>query len=156
VNSCIKANDQLTDGGPSVTLELPSCVAGPPFGAAHGWAVVAAALPPPHNRTTPNSSNASRELDPPECSTIRPSRILWTLTPRNVICFFVGGTPPKLAEVRAPHCPPSYDNISLSHLPLNRHNQIRVPAMERKHMIAEPLNARDVGMVHHEMRRQKL
>jgi hypothetical protein len=29
---------QLTDGGPSVTPELPSCVAGPPFGAAHGSA----------------------------------------------------------------------------------------------------------------------
>jgi hypothetical protein len=28
-------NGQLTDGGPSVTPELPSCVAGPPFGAAH-------------------------------------------------------------------------------------------------------------------------
>ena len=29
------------------------------------------------------------------------------------------------------------------------------PFLER-HMIAEPLNAHDVGMVHHEMRRQKL
>src|SRR5882672_991323 len=70
--------------------------------------------------------------------------------------FLCGRHTPKLAEVRAPHCPPSDDHISLSHLPLNRHNQIRVPATERKHMIAEPLNARDVGMVHHEMRRQKL
>jgi hypothetical protein len=28
------ANGQLTDGGPSLTPEFPSCVAGPPFGAA--------------------------------------------------------------------------------------------------------------------------
>jgi hypothetical protein len=27
-------NDQFTDGGPSVTPELPDRVAGPPFGAA--------------------------------------------------------------------------------------------------------------------------
>ena len=60
--------------------------------------------------------------------------------------FLCGRHTLKLAEVRAPQCPPSDDNISLSHLPLNRHNQIRVPAMERKHMLAEPLNARDVGM----------
>ena len=34
----VQANDQLTDGGPSVTLELPSCLAGRPFGAvALGW-----------------------------------------------------------------------------------------------------------------------
>jgi len=32
-------NDQFTDGGPSVTPELPSCVAGPPFGAAPGSAI---------------------------------------------------------------------------------------------------------------------
>lgn len=32
-------NDQLTNGGPSVMPELPSCVAGPPFGAAHGSAL---------------------------------------------------------------------------------------------------------------------
>src|SRR4029453_9382664 len=41
--------------------------------------------------------------------------------------FLCGRNTPKLAEVRAPHCPPSDDNISLSHLPLNRHHQIRVP-----------------------------
>ena len=33
------SNDQLTDGGPSVTPELPGGVAGPPFGGALGWAV---------------------------------------------------------------------------------------------------------------------
>src|SRR5437762_2093138 len=32
------APNQLTDGGPSVTLELSTGVAGPPFGGAH-WAV---------------------------------------------------------------------------------------------------------------------
>ena len=30
-----RPNDQLTDGGPSVASELPTGVAGPPFGAAH-------------------------------------------------------------------------------------------------------------------------
>jgi len=34
-----------------------------PVSLQRGWAVVAAALPPPAHRTTPNSSNASRELD---------------------------------------------------------------------------------------------
>lgn len=34
----VLANDQVTHGGLSVTPELPSGVAGPPFGAAH-WAV---------------------------------------------------------------------------------------------------------------------
>src|SRR5206468_999249 len=32
------SNDQLTDGGPSVSPELSTGVAGPPFGAAHGSA----------------------------------------------------------------------------------------------------------------------
>ena len=32
----MEPNDQLTDGGPSVTLELPSGMAGPPFGEAPG------------------------------------------------------------------------------------------------------------------------
>ena len=32
----VTLNDQLTDGGPSVTPELPSGIAGPPFGAALG------------------------------------------------------------------------------------------------------------------------
>jgi hypothetical protein len=31
-----RANDQLTDGGPSATPELPNGVAGPPFGGAFG------------------------------------------------------------------------------------------------------------------------
>jgi hypothetical protein len=31
--------NQLTDGGPSVTPELPDRVAGPPFGAAPGWPI---------------------------------------------------------------------------------------------------------------------
>jgi hypothetical protein len=34
------SNDQLTDGGPSVTPELPSCVAGPQLGA------LGSAIPP--------------------------------------------------------------------------------------------------------------
>src|SRR5437763_9999555 len=34
------SNAQLTDGGPPVTPESPSCSAGPPFGEAVGW--------PPH------------------------------------------------------------------------------------------------------------
>ena len=29
---------QLTDGGPTVTAELPAGIAGPPFGVAPGWA----------------------------------------------------------------------------------------------------------------------
>ena len=33
-------NDQLTDGGPSVTPELPDGVAGPPFGGAPGSALL--------------------------------------------------------------------------------------------------------------------
>jgi hypothetical protein len=40
---CVPAlqhNDQLTDGGPSVTSELPLGVAGPPFGAASGSATL--------------------------------------------------------------------------------------------------------------------
>ena len=36
VRVALTPNDQLTDGGPAVTSELPSCVAGPPFGAAFG------------------------------------------------------------------------------------------------------------------------
>jgi hypothetical protein len=32
------SNDQLTDGGPSVTSELAICFAGPPFGAVPGSA----------------------------------------------------------------------------------------------------------------------
>src|SRR5260370_29487514 len=35
---CFLPNDQLTDGGPSIAPELPSCVAVPPFGGALGWA----------------------------------------------------------------------------------------------------------------------
>jgi hypothetical protein len=35
----VKSNDQLTDGGPSVTPESPGGVAGPPFGEAPGSAV---------------------------------------------------------------------------------------------------------------------
>ena len=49
VNSQMKAfiravwsNDQLTDGGPSVTPELPNRVAGPPFGGASGSGIRAA------------------------------------------------------------------------------------------------------------------
>jgi len=34
----LQANDQVTDGGPSATLELPSCGVGPPFGGACGSA----------------------------------------------------------------------------------------------------------------------
>jgi hypothetical protein len=35
MDGCVsELNDQLTDGGPSVMLELPDCVAGPPFGSA--------------------------------------------------------------------------------------------------------------------------
>jgi hypothetical protein len=34
----VTQNDQLTDGGPTATLELPSGVAGPPFGGAFGSA----------------------------------------------------------------------------------------------------------------------
>ena len=33
-------NDQLTDGGPSVTPEFPSDVAGPPFGEALGSTII--------------------------------------------------------------------------------------------------------------------
>ena len=35
-NNRARITIQLTDGGPSVAPELPSCVAGPPFGAAPG------------------------------------------------------------------------------------------------------------------------
>ena len=35
-----RPNDQLTDGGPSVVPELPSCVAGPPFGGAPSFGAV--------------------------------------------------------------------------------------------------------------------
>src|ERR1035441_5614293 len=34
VRGNLRPNDQLTDGGPPVPLELARCVAGPPFGAA--------------------------------------------------------------------------------------------------------------------------
>ncbi len=37
-DSVFTPNDQITDGGPSVTPELPGGAAGPPFGAAPGWA----------------------------------------------------------------------------------------------------------------------
>ena len=33
-------NDQLTDGGPSLTPELPDRVAGPPFGEAFGSVIL--------------------------------------------------------------------------------------------------------------------
>lgn len=36
---CLPQNDYLTEGGPSVAPELPSCVAGSPFGEANGWAM---------------------------------------------------------------------------------------------------------------------
>ena len=70
--------------------------------------------------------------------------------------FLRGRDTRKLAEVRASHCPPSNDGISLSDLPFNRHAQVRVTVMEHKDMIAKTLNAGDVEMGCNEIRRQKL
>ena len=54
------ANDQLTDGGPSVTLELLIGGVGPPFGVAVGW-VVSARNPAQHNKVPGKTNTPANE-----------------------------------------------------------------------------------------------